>query len=161
MNGEIKAKAKTNVLILAVMIMIAITASAIAPTAASFSLIEGNVTFCNGTAAIDPAVTIKNMNAGMVFDEDVSLPGDNYYMVHVYYEAGHILCFNASKGDNRNIFNHTATPADVANIGFVQDINITICGDANCEGSVNWADIVSLRQRVYHGATLNCCEGCP
>jgi hypothetical protein len=156
MDEKKKVKAKTKVLILAAMIMIAITASAIAPAAASYCLIEGNVTYCNeGTAAIDPTVTVKNMNGGMVF-EDVSPSGDNHYLVQIVYAAGDILCFNASKGDNRNIFNYTATQDDVTNKYIEKDINITICGDANCDGFVDVDDITKLERKVGLVVPLDC-----
>ena len=156
MDEKKKAKVKMDVLIAAIA-MIAITASTIAPAAAVFD-VYGYVTFCNETAANNTTVSIKNMNTTEM-GLDITQPDDpdNFY-AFVFpdfgVESGNILCYNASLGAYKNIFNHTA-PSPC----FLLDFNITICGNVNCDvdDKVNVLDLIELRARVtFPVPPLNC-----
>ena len=129
-------------------------------------LIRGWVNYSNGTAVLNPDVTITNLNTSEVFTATTS-PDSNYYQVlTTSYDisAGDVLHFYVSD-TNTTEFNHTVTQDEIDNGGFVQNITITvpiagICGDVTGDSIVNMGDVALLVNNVSYPGNpaynLNC-----
>jgi len=95
------------------------------PTPPKPFVIYGWVNYSNGTAVLNPNVTITNLNTSEVFVANTS-PDSNYYQVvttSYNISAGDVLHFNASD-TNKTEFNHTVTQDEIDNGGFMQNITI-------------------------------------
>jgi len=119
-------------------------------------VIYGWVYYSNGTAVLNPNVTITNLNTSEVFTATTS-PDSNYYQVSTTscnISAGDVLHFNVSD-TNTTEFNHTVTQDEIENGGFMQNITITvpivgICGDVTGDSIVNMGDVALLVNNVSY-----------
>ncbi len=130
-------------------------------------VIYGWVNYSNGTAVLNPNVTITNLNTSEVFTATTS-PDSNYYQVSTTscnISAGDVLHFNVSD-TNTTEFNHTVTQDEIDNGGFMQNITIIVapvglCGDVDCDGEVTMGDGRQIWMNIIYGADeypLNCCQ---
>jgi len=121
-------------------------------------LIRGWVNYSNGTAVLNPNVTITNLNTSEVFTATTS-PNSNYYQVSTTsynISAGDVLHFRVSD-TNTTEFNHTVTQDEIDNGGFVQNITIIaapagLCGDVDCDGKVTMGDGRQIWMNIIYGA---------
>ena len=119
-------------------------------------LIYGWVNYSNGTAVLNPNVTITNLNTSEVFTATTS-PASNYYQVSTTscnISAGNVLHFHVSD-TNTTEFNHTVSQDEMDNGGFMQNITITvpiggICGDVTDDSIVNMGDVALLLNNVSY-----------
>jgi len=118
------------------------------PTPPKPFVIYGWVNYSNGTAVLNPNVTITNLNTSEVFTATTS-PDSNYYQVMTTsynISAEDVLHFNVSDNlGNYAEFNHTVTQDEIDNGGFMQNITITvpiagICGDCDAFPGVTTND---------------------
>ena len=106
---------------------------AIAPAAAQIPFeITGYVHFSDGSACLDPIVTITNLNTGAVLPV-MTLPSSNYYqakpaLLQNEISIGNVLEFKASDGTESIIIEHCISASDL-NSGALY-LNITL-GTAN------------------------------
>ena len=91
---------------------------AIAPTAAQIPFeITGYVHFANGSACLDPTVTITNENTGAVLPV-MTLPQSNYYqakpaLLQNEISIGDVLEFKASAGMESIVMEHRISASDL------------------------------------------------
>jgi len=112
--------------------------------------------YSNGTAVLNPNVTITNLNTSEVFTATTS-PASNYYQVSTTscnISVGNVLHFHVSD-TNTTEFNHTVTQDEMDNGGFMQNITITvpiggICGDVTDDSIVNMGDVALLLNNVSY-----------
>ena len=128
------------------------------PTPPKPFVIYGWVNYSNGTAVLNPNVTITNLNTSEVFTATTS-PDSNYYQVSTTscnISAGDVLHFRVSDNlGNYAEFNHTVTQDEIDNGGFMQNITIAvpivgICGDVTDDGIVNMGDVALLLNNVSY-----------
>jgi len=121
-------------------------APAVPPTPPKPFVIYGWVNYSNGTAVLNPNVTITNLNTSEVFVANTS-PDSNYYQVvttSYNISAGDVLHFNASD-TNKTEFNHTVTQDEIDNGGFMQNITIV--------PAVPMPDLLVTAINAYHNNT--------
>ena len=105
--------------------------------------------YSNGTAVLNPNVTITNLNTSEVFTATTS-PASNYYQVSTTscnISVGNVLHFHVSD-TNTTEFNHTVTQDEMDNGGFMQNITIV--------PAVPMPDLLVTAINAYHNNT-----GCP
>jgi len=121
-------------------------APAVPPTPPKPFLIHGWVNYSNGTAVLNPNVTITNLNTSEVFTAETS-PASNYYQVSTTscnISAGNVLHFHVSD-TNTTEFNHTVTQDEIDNGGFMQNITIV--------PAVPMPDLLVTAINAYHNNT--------
>ena len=119
-------------------------------------VIYGWVNYSNGTAVLNPNVTITNLNTSEVF---TATTVSNYYQVSTTscnISAGDVLHFHVSD-TNTTEFNHTVTQDEIDNGGFMQNITIIVapvglCGDVDCDGEVTMGDGRQIWMNIIYGA---------
>jgi len=128
------------------------------PTPPKPFVIYGWVNYSNGTAVLNPNVTITNLNTSEVFTA-TTFPDSNYYQVSTTscnISAGDVLHFYVSD-TNTTEFNHTVTQDEIDNGGFMQNITIIVapvglCGDVDCDGEVTMSDGRQIWMSIIYGA---------
>ena len=128
------------------------------PTPPKPFVIYGWVNYSNGSAVLNPNVTITNLNTSEVFTAETS-PNSNYYQVlttSCNISAGDVLHFYVSD-TNTTEFNHTVTQDEIDNGGFMQNITIIVapvglCGDVDCDGEVTMSDGRQIWMNIIYGA---------
>jgi len=121
-------------------------APAVPPTPPKPFVIYGWVNYSNGTAVLNPNVTITNLNTSEVFTATTS-PASNYYQVSTTscnISAGNVLHFHVSD-TNTTEFNHTVTQDEIDNGGFMQNITIV--------PAVPMPDLLVTAINAYHNNT--------
>jgi len=97
-------------------------------------LVDGWVNCTSGDPANDPSVVISNLNTGEVFIAETDA-GSNYYQVVTSSDnvsAGDVLHFNVESGSSE--FDHTVTAAEMASVGFTQNVTVDCSGLAGISG---------------------------
>ena len=116
----------TKPLILASLVIICLAAM---PAAAQIPFeISGYVHFPDGSACLDPTVTITNLNTGNVLPV-MTLPSSNYYQAKPApllneISENDVLEFRASAGTDSAVIEHRILTSDLNNGGL--DLNITL-----------------------------------
>ena len=123
-------KMKMSRLALMMVICMTVSVSAVGTAQMPFA-ISGYVFYENGSACLNPEVTITNLNTGETFST-VTLPTSNYYRVKPMLSLdevseGDVLRFKVSAGTESVVIDHRITASDIERYGL--HMNITFGKD--------------------------------
>ena len=125
-----KRTGKMSRLALMMVICMTVSVSAVGTAQMPFA-ISGYVFYENGSACLNPEVTITNLNTGETFST-VTLPTSNYYRVKPMLSLdevseGDVLRFKVSVGTESVVIDHRITASDIERYGL--HMNITFGKD--------------------------------
>ena len=128
------------------------------PTPQTPFLIYGWVNYSNGTAVLNPNVTVRNLNTSENYTVETNA-SSNYYQVitsSCNISEGDVLKFSASDGSSSTSFTITVKSQNITEGGFF-NLNITIqppqvgmCGDVTGDNKVDWSDCTLLMNNVTY-----------